>query len=146
MILRIRLEDDWNGAGARDVRTCPMEIRVLGPLEVGLDGRPVELPSAKACLLLASLVVRANEVVSTDRLFEVLWGAQPPDTAANTLQTYVAHLRAVLEPERARREAGRLLVTRPPGYVLAIEPDQIDAVRFRTPRRAGPRRVGHVAR
>ena len=130
MILRIRLEDDWNGAGARDVRTCPMEIRVLGPLEVGLDGRPVELPSAKACLLLASLVVRANEVVSTDRLFEVLWGAQPPDTAANTLQTYVAHLRAVLEPERARREAGRLLVTRPPGYVLAIEPDRIDAVRF----------------
>jgi DNA-binding SARP family transcriptional activator len=114
-----------------------MEIRVLGPLAVVDDGRPVELPSAKACLVLASLVVRANEVVSTDRLFEVLWGAQPPETATNTLQTYVAHLRSVLEPQRARREPGRLLVTRPPGYVLAIEPDGIDAVRFERLARQG---------
>ena len=114
-----------------------MEIRVLGPLAVVDDGRPVELPSAKACLVLASLVVRVNEVVSTDRLFEVLWGAQPPETATNTLQTYVAHLRSALEPHRARREPGRLLVTRPPGYVLAIEPDGIDAVRFERLARQG---------
>ena len=107
-----------------------MEIRVLGVLEVLIDDQRVELPSAKARLLLASLVVRANEVVSTDRLFEVLWGARPPETAANTLQTYVAHLRAALEPQRTRREAGRSLVTRQPGYMLAIEPDSIDAVRF----------------
>ena len=107
-----------------------MEIRVLGVLEVLIDDQRVELPSAKARLLLASLVVRANGVVSTDRLFEVLWGARPPETAANTLQTYVAHLRAALEPQRTRREAGRSLVTRQPGYMLAIEPDSIDAVRF----------------
>ena len=107
-----------------------MEIRVLGPLEVVIDGRPVELPSAKARLVLAALVSRANEVVSTDRLFEVLWGAQPPASAANTLQTYVAHLRGALEPDRARRTVGQVLVTRQPGYMLAIEPDGIDAVRF----------------
>ena len=114
-----------------------MEIRVLGTLEVADDDRSIELPSAKACLVLASLVVRANEVVSTDRLFEVLWGSQPPETATNTLQTYVAHLRSALEPHRARREPGRLLVTRPPGYVLAIEPDGIDAVRFERLARQG---------
>ena len=114
-----------------------MEIRVLGALEVADDGRSIELPSAKACLVLASLVVRANEVVSTDRLFEVLWGSQPPETATNTLQTYVAHLRSALEPHRARREPGRLLITRPPGYVLAIEPDGIDAVRFERLARQG---------
>ena len=107
-----------------------MEIQVLGPLDVVIDGRSVELPSAKARLVLAALVVRANEVVSTDRLFEVLWGAQPPDSAANTLQTYVAHLRGALEPDRARRKVGQVLVTRQPGYLLAIEPDRIDAVRF----------------
>ena len=103
---------------------------MLGPLEVIVDGRPVELPSGKVRLLLAALVVRANEVVSTDRLFEVLWGAEPPKTAANTLQTYVAHLRAALEPGRARREVGQVLVTREPGYLLAVEPNAIDATRF----------------
>jgi DNA-binding SARP family transcriptional activator len=107
-----------------------VEIRVLGPLEVVVDGRFIELPGAKARLLLAALVVHANEVISTDRLFEVLWGAQPPESAANTLQTYVAHLRTALEPDRARRKAGQVLVTRQPGYMLAIEPGAIDAVRF----------------
>jgi len=107
-----------------------VDLRVLGPLEVVIDGRPVELPSAKARLLLAALAVRANEVVSTDRLFEVLWGAQPPESAANTIQTYVAHLRRVLEPHRARREAAQVLVTHQPGYLLAVEPERIDAVRF----------------
>ena len=107
-----------------------MEIRILGPLEVVIDGQPADLPSAKARLLLAALAVCANEVVSTDRLFEVLWGAEPPKTAANTLQTYVAHLRAAIEPDRAARAASRTIVTREPGYVLAAEPDAIDSVRF----------------
>lgn len=78
---------------------------MLGPLEVVVDGRPIELPGAKARLLLAALIVRVNEVVSTDGLSEVLWGAQPPESAANTLQTYVAHLRAGLEPRPATRTA-----------------------------------------
>ena len=45
-----------------------MEIRILGPLEVVADGRPVDVPSGKARLLLAALVVHANQVVSIDRL------------------------------------------------------------------------------
>jgi DNA-binding SARP family transcriptional activator len=131
LILLTGLEDNLSRTGTDpNVRRLCVEIRVLGPLEVVVDGRPVELPSAKACLVLAALVVRANEVVSTDRLFEVLWGAQPPESAANTLQTYVAHLRTALKPDRARREAGQVLVTRQPGYMLAIESDGIDAVRF----------------
>jgi DNA-binding SARP family transcriptional activator len=107
-----------------------MEIRILGPLEVVVEGDPVDLPSGKARLLLAALVVHANQVVSTDRLFEFLWHDQPPDSAANTLQTYVAHLRRSLEPERAPRQRSRLLLTREPGYLLAVDRDQIDAVRF----------------
>jgi DNA-binding SARP family transcriptional activator len=107
-----------------------MEIRILGPFEVVARGGAVDLPTGKARLLLAALAVHANQVVSVDRLFECLWRGEPPDTAANTLQTYVSHLRRSLEPGRTPREPSRLLITREPGYLLAVEPDQIDAVRF----------------
>ena len=107
-----------------------MEIRILGPLEVVAGGDPVDLPSGKARLLLAALVVHANQVVSTDRLFEFLWQGQPPESAANTLQTYVSHLRRSLEPDRTPRQRSRLLITREPGYLLAVDRDQIDGVRF----------------
>ncbi|HKA68669.1 MAG TPA: BTAD domain-containing putative transcriptional regulator [Actinomycetes bacterium] len=107
-----------------------MEIRILGPLEVSSAGRSVEVPSGKEGLLLAALAVHANHVVSTDRLFEFLWRGEPPESAANTLQTYVSHLRRILEPGRAPRTPSRLLVTRGPGYALLLEPDGIDADRF----------------
>jgi DNA-binding SARP family transcriptional activator len=107
-----------------------MEIRILGPLEVVADGGPVDLPGGKARLLLAALVVHANQVLSTDRLFEFLWLGRPPDSAANTLQTYVSHLRRSLEPDRTPRQRSRLLVTREPGYLLAVDSDQVDAIRF----------------
>jgi hypothetical protein len=107
-----------------------MEIRILGPLEVVAEGDPVELPSGKARLLLAALVVHANQVVSTDRLFEFLWHGQPPDSAVGTLQTYVSHLRRSLEPDRMPRQRNRLVISREPGYLLAVDRDQIDAGRF----------------
>lgn len=107
-----------------------MELRILGPLEVVRAGDPVDLPSGKTRLLLAALVVHANQVVSTDRLFEFLWRGQPPDSAANTLQTYVSHLRRSLEPDRMPRQQSRLVITREPGYILAVDGDQVDAVRF----------------
>ncbi len=107
-----------------------MEVRVLGPLEVLVDGAQVTLPGRKTRVLLAALVVHAGEVVSTDRLCDILWGSQPPPTAGNTLQTYVAQLRRILEPRRLPGEAARLLVTREPGYLLELDPDQLDARRF----------------
>jgi hypothetical protein len=103
---------------------------MLGPLEVVRDSEPVDLPGGKARMLLAALLVNHNHVVSTDRLFEVLWGAAVPDSAQNLLQTYVSRLRDALEPEPLRRVGGGYLVTREPGYVLAVEPEQIDAVRL----------------
>ena len=107
-----------------------MDIEILGPLRV-LDGaRPVELPSRQVRLLLTALTLQANKVVSTDRLYEILWGDRLPDSAANTLQTYVNHLRNAFEPDRPSRQPGRFVHTRPPGYVLTIEPDRIDADRF----------------
>jgi DNA-binding SARP family transcriptional activator len=79
--------------------------------------------------VLALLVLSANEVVSVDRLIEGLWGGSAPGSATNIVQGYVSHLRKTLEPGRARGEH-ELLVSRPPGYELRIEPDQLDANRF----------------
>ncbi|MGH3550850.1 MAG: BTAD domain-containing putative transcriptional regulator [Pseudonocardiaceae bacterium] len=107
-----------------------MEFAILGPLDVRDQDRRIEVSSAKQRLVLAMLVVHANEWVSADRLMEVLWGAEPPATAANTLQTYVSHLRRALEPDRVPRTQDGVLRTRGQGYVLAVEPEAVDAVRF----------------
>ena len=79
--------------------------------------------------MLALLLLHANEVVSTDRLIDDLWGDSPPESAANMLQGYVSHLRKTLEPGSHRGEH-EVLVSRPPGYVLQVRPDQVDAERF----------------
>ena len=106
-----------------------MEFGVLGPLEVRSSGAQVALGTAKQRALLAILLVHANELVSSDRLIDELW-PEPPETAANALQVYVGKLRKALEPERARGAPGELLVTRAPGYMLRVEPDELDADRF----------------
>jgi DNA-binding SARP family transcriptional activator/class 3 adenylate cyclase/tetratricopeptide (TPR) repeat protein len=108
-----------------------VEFRILGPLEV-LDGdRPVPLPRGRGRALLALLVLRADEVVSTDRLIDWLWGETPPPTAITALHGLVSTLRKRLEPARGAGEAPAIIETRPPGYVLAIDRGEVDAHRFR---------------
>ena len=74
------------------------------------DGELVAIGGQKQRVLLAALLVRANEVVSTDRLVDDLWGAAPPRTAGTSLQNFVSILRKVL--------GAHAVVTQPPGYVL----------------------------
>jgi DNA-binding SARP family transcriptional activator/tetratricopeptide (TPR) repeat protein len=105
-----------------------MDFRILGPLEVSENDRVFPLGAPKERALLASLLLRANRVVATDRLIEVLWGAAPPDTARATLQTYVLRLRRALRPVRG--SASPMIATSPPGYVLQVRPDQVDLHRF----------------
>ncbi|WP_411277402.1 AfsR/SARP family transcriptional regulator, partial [Gaiella sp.] len=99
-----------------------MEFRILGSLDVVDGTRVVALPGAKHRALLAMLLLHANEVVSTERLTEALWEDEPPETAQKALQVYVSQLRKVLD-------AGRLL-TKAPGYLIRIEGDELDLVRF----------------
>lgn len=110
-----------------------LEIRVLGPIEVLQDGRPLALGGAKQRALVADLALHANEVVSAERLIDDLWGEEPPDTAAHMLHVYVSRLRKTLE------DHGRaVLETRPPGYVLNLAPqDDLDAERFEAHVRRG---------
>jgi DNA-binding SARP family transcriptional activator/streptogramin lyase len=99
-----------------------IEFRILGPLEVLADGRPVTLGGPKVRALLAILVLHRREVVSTGRLIDALWGERASPTAAKTVQVYVSNLRKAL--------GDGLLVTRAPGYVLQAETDQVDLDRF----------------
>ncbi len=109
-----------------------IEFRVLGPFEVAGEGSEV-LPvrAAKERALLLLLILHANEVVSAERLIDELWGERPPESAANVLQTYVSHLRRLLEPGTRPSENG-LIVTRSPGYLLRLAPGQLDLHRFET--------------
>jgi DNA-binding SARP family transcriptional activator len=100
-----------------------MEFRILGPLEVIERGRPLELGGSRQRALLALLLTHANEVVSTDRLIDELWGARPPTTAPNALQYHISRLRKALGHEDA-------IVTRRPGYLIRVEPDELDRLRF----------------
>jgi YVTN family beta-propeller protein len=95
-----------------------VEFRILGPLEVLQDGRPVPLGGAKQRALLAILLLNANDVVSRDRLIDDLWGGSPPDTAQTALQVHVSQLRKVLGRET--------IVTRAPGYAIQIGPGELD--------------------
>jgi len=99
-----------------------MEFRILGPLEVRDGNRLVSLGGPRQRAVLAVLLTRANEVVSTDRLIDELWGDEPPGTVMNVLQSYVSHLRKELGPD--------VLLTRAPGYLIELEPDQLDLRRF----------------
>ena len=107
-----------------------MEFLVLGPLEVLDGGRPVPLGSAKQRILLAALLASANVVVSADRLADIVWGDDLPGNAVATLQTYVSRLRATLEPDRVAGGGPEMLLTRPPGYLLHVNQEQVDAARF----------------
>jgi DNA-binding SARP family transcriptional activator/class 3 adenylate cyclase len=101
-----------------------LELGLLGPFEVRIDhGAPVALGGVRQRALLAVLGLHANQVVSTDRLIDELWGEHPPSTAVHTVQVFVSRLRGALGP------AGERLLTRPPGYVLELGADEIDAAR-----------------
>ena len=107
-----------------------VQLGLLGPLEARIDGRAIALGGTKQRAVLAMLVLRANEVVSSDRLIEGLWGESPPETALTALHGYVSQLRKRLEPTRGPRESGTLLSTQPPGYVLRVEDGRIDLRQF----------------
>jgi DNA-binding SARP family transcriptional activator/Tol biopolymer transport system component/tRNA A-37 threonylcarbamoyl transferase component Bud32 len=104
------------------VRFAAMEFLILGPLEVADDGRKLALGGPKQRAVLAYLILRANRVVQADLLIDGLWGEEPPESARNTLQTYVYRLRKLLGENRIEGRDG--------GYVLVAAPDEIDGVRF----------------
>jgi DNA-binding SARP family transcriptional activator len=108
-----------------------VEFRILGTMEV-LDGdQRVDLPAGRGRALLALVVLHTGEVVSAERLIDELWGEYPPATASTVVQGLVSKLRRLLEPGRGKGEPAGILETVGPGYRLAVDPDAIDANRFK---------------
>jgi DNA-binding SARP family transcriptional activator len=102
-----------------------VEYRILGPLEVVEDGNPVALGTVKERLVLAVLLLHANEFVSRERLIDDLWGEAPPPTAPEAVYVYVSKLRKALSAAGADP-----ITTESGGYRLQIEPERLDSSRM----------------
>ncbi|MET9118786.1 BTAD domain-containing putative transcriptional regulator [Streptomyces longwoodensis] len=103
-----------------------MDVRLLGPVEVSSAGRRLPLNGARPTAILAALVVHLGEVLSVDRLVDLVWEEDPPATARALVASHVSGLRRAL----AGTEAEHLVRTRSPGYVADLPPSAVDARRF----------------
>ncbi|MEV5551964.1 AfsR/SARP family transcriptional regulator [Streptomyces sp. NPDC052309] len=109
-----------------------MRFRMLGPLEVTSDDLPVPLGGTKQRATLGYLLLQANQVVPTSQLLSALWSADnAPATARKILQNAVWSLRGLLGTHAPARGPSAELVTRVPGYMIRVEPDQVDLHLFR---------------
>jgi predicted ATPase len=101
-----------------------VQIGMLGPLQIRADdGALLEMPGARIRALLVALALEPGRVVPRARLVDWIWGEQPPSDVANALQALVSRLRRVLPEGTIDGQAG--------GYRLTVEPQAVDAVRFR---------------
>lgn len=100
-----------------------MRYEILGPLRVVDDGNNSFISAPKIEILLATLLVRADQVVAADKLMAELWGERLPRRAAAGLYVYISELRKFLSrPSRP----GSPIVTQPPGYMLRMGSDELD--------------------
>ena len=104
-----------------------VELGVLGPLQVRQDGVPVTIPGAKPRAILTMLGLHGGSVVSADTLVELLWGEDPPRTAAKALQTHISSLRRTL--------GDGFVLTQGAGWTLADS--EVDASRYKSAARLG---------
>src|SRR5690349_18306355 len=105
-----------------------MRFSVLGPLEAHANGRRIAVASGRQQALLSLLLIHAGEVVSADRVVDLLWPGQASEEAQRSLHVTVSRLRKALEPDLPAGERNDLIVTRAPGYVLQVE--STDAAEF----------------
>lgn len=104
------------------------QFRILGPVEVLRDGVPVALGTPKQRILLVALLLRANRVLSVDRMTDLLWEDDPPPSARANVRTYGFRLRrALADPGHV---TGSRLVTQPPGFLLDVRAGELDLDRF----------------
>ncbi|MFL6110308.1 MAG: BTAD domain-containing putative transcriptional regulator [Catenulispora sp.] len=108
----------------------PLTVAILGPLEIRVDGAPVALGGARLRTLMSRLALDPGRAVTTSSLIDALWADEPPDGAANALQSLISRIRKSLGD-------AALLAAAPGGYRLVIAPESVDAVRFETLFRSG---------
>ena len=108
-----------------------MQIGFLGPLRASEGERGVPLGGPKQRLVLAHLLIRANQVVPADRLIAEIWADNAPDAVRSSLHSYVSHLRKALGADRIESHGQ--------GYAVRVEPDEVDGLQFEALAREGHR-------
>jgi DNA-binding SARP family transcriptional activator len=100
-------------------------LRLLGPLEVVLDDREIDLGGVRQRIVLAMLALNANRVTSVDTLIDAVWDTSPPETSRNQIQICISTLRKLFDgtPELS-------IHTRPPGYMLSVADGWLDSAQF----------------
>lgn len=103
-----------------------MQLRILGPLELVAGRRSFKIGGPREHIVLATLALRADRVVSVDQLVDAVWDGAPPSTARGQIQGCISGLRKLLG------DAGQpdAIATRPTGYLLALAEDALDSARF----------------
>jgi DNA-binding SARP family transcriptional activator len=99
-----------------------VDFRILGPVGISREGHPLDLGGQRQKVLVCLLLLHANEVVSAERIIDVLWGEAPPATAHKALQVLISRLRRIL--------GEGVLETRAPGYLIRVQDGELDAQRF----------------
>ncbi|WP_234361413.1 AfsR/SARP family transcriptional regulator [Plantactinospora sp. BB1] len=107
-----------------------VRFEILGPLRAWHADRELELGPGKQRAVLTVLLLNAGRPVPTGRIVDAVWAEEPPANGPNVVQKYVAGLRRVLEPGRSPRTPGQVLSLTDAGYLLRVDRDDVDALRF----------------
>ncbi|MFE0174007.1 BTAD domain-containing putative transcriptional regulator [Streptomyces sp. NPDC059002] len=99
-----------------------VQMRLLGPMEASLGGEPMLLGGSRQQTVLAALALEAGRVIPLDRLIRAVWDDAPPSTARSQIHICISALRRILAVDESP-----VIVTRSPGYLLALPQDNIDA-------------------
>jgi DNA-binding SARP family transcriptional activator len=111
-----------------EIVPSPLRFGILGPLLIERSGVPLHLTAGKLRIFLATLLLKANEWVSVEELADRLWDGGGTDIARRTIHVYALRLRKALGDDA---RASSLILTRNNGYVLRIDPENVDLLRFR---------------
>jgi DNA-binding SARP family transcriptional activator len=107
-----------------------LDFRILGPLEVTINARRVPVAAGKQRVLLATLLLSANQTVPIEELTERLWGGDPPRGPRGALHTYVTRLRQTLDRHTGGGSTGPIH-TSAAGYGIEVSAAGLDLIRFR---------------
>jgi DNA-binding SARP family transcriptional activator len=115
----------------------PVRIELLGPVRAWRAGEELDLGPARRRGVFAMLASKVNQVVSREELIDGIWGSAVPTAVDSSLYTYISALRRCLDPDRAKRSVGEVLVSAGSGYSLRISPEAVDVNRFHQLRQTG---------
>ena len=120
-VATVRSQRWWHDeAGGTGAATVNLDYRILGPIEVWAGGQQLDIGGARQRRLLGALVLARRRPLTAERLVDIVWAGEPPTQARNTLRTYIARARRVLEVN-----GDAPLVTDPNGWRLERADDAV---------------------